>query len=282
MEIKVLICFCLLLVGMPISSAFAAFNRVVSLNPVVSEWVAEILGDGEAKRVMVGVSEYSNYPEYLQERVHVGPYPQLNIEKIAGLKPDLVLGAEEYNRAEQIEQLKRLKLNVRVLRRESFAGMAEWIEELGRALEQPTLAKKAAQKWRDGLAALQKPKAAPVKVFIEIQHVPLITVGGASFLTEALERVGYHNVFSQLESGYPKVSIEAVIKADPDRVFILDHAGSDAELDRSIADWNRFKSLSAVRTRRVTAISGDDFARCSLRLLNALKGLRSSHEGRTP
>ncbi|MBU6153624.1 MAG: hypothetical protein KGP28_04915, partial [Bdellovibrionales bacterium] len=130
--------------------------------------------------------------------------------------------------------------------------------------------------------ALGKVPGATSRVFIEIQHRPLITVGGDSYLSEALESVGLKNVFSSLRAGYPKVSIESVLSADPERILIMDHAGDPEELHESRKDWSRFQTLSAVRNRRVELISGDDFARCSLRLLNALKALRSRHEERDP
>jgi len=272
----------LVLCTLTATPAQAAFHRVVSLNPVVSEWVAEILGERDAMRVLVGVSEYSNYPNVLQKIEKIGPYPQLNIEKIAGLKPDLVLASEEYNRPEQLEQLRRLKLPLKVLSKETFHSMPEWILSLGSALQEVKKAARARNRWVNLKASLGAETQPSTRVFIEVQHQPLISVGSESFLTEALLAVGYQNIFSNLKSGYPKVSLEAVIKADPERIFILDHVGDEKSLNESKKDWARFRTLSAVKSAQISLISGDDFARCSLRLLNALKRLRSKHEERNP
>jgi iron complex transport system substrate-binding protein len=262
--------------------ARAGFQRIVCLNPVLSEWVAEILGREASLKRVVGVSEYSNHPAFLKEISSIGPYPKLHVERIAALKPDLVLGSEEYNIPEQLEQLKRLKLNVVSLKKESFHSMEEWIGSLGKALGEGEGASKAKVRWKSLREALRKTSGALQRVFIEVQHRPLIAVGGESFLSEALEVVGYQNVFSGIKSGYPKVSIESVLKADPERILILNHAGDSAEVAESKKDWTRFQTLSAVRSGRIELLSGDDFARCSLRLLNALKGLRSMHEERDP
>jgi len=88
-----------------------AYSRIITLAPVISEWTAEILGPESSKTKIVGVSEYSNYPLQLKSIQTIGAYPKLNIEKIASFKPDLVLASSEYNRPEQLEQLKRLKIN---------------------------------------------------------------------------------------------------------------------------------------------------------------------------
>jgi ABC-type Fe3+-hydroxamate transport system substrate-binding protein len=262
--------------------ARAAFQRIVCLNPVISEWVAEILGPEASLKRVVGVSEYSNHPVFLKEISRIGPYPRLHIERIAALKPDLVLGSEEYNMLDQVEQLKRLKLNVVSLKKESFGSMEEWIGSLGKALGESEGASRAKARWKNLREALRNSRLAPKRVFIEVQHRPLIAVGGESFLSEALEVVGYRNVFSDVKSGYPKVSMESVLKADPEWILILDHAGDSSEVMDSKRDWTRFQTISAVRSGRIKLLPGDDFARCSLRLLNALKGLRSMHEERDP
>ena len=67
------------------------------------------------------------------------------------------------------------------------------------------------------------------------------------------------------------------MKANPDFVFVLGHEQGADELDRSRREWGRFTQLRAVSQGQIEVLSGDDFARCSLRLLNALKRLRSRH-----
>ncbi|MBU6153962.1 MAG: ABC transporter substrate-binding protein, partial [Bdellovibrionales bacterium] len=139
---------CFLILFLFGAEARAGFRRIVCLNPVLSEWVAEILGRKVALQRLVGVSEYSNHPDYLRGVPEVGPYPKLHLEKIAGLKPDLVLASEEYNLPEQVGRLKRLKLNVRSVKKESFGSMEEWIDSLGGILEEPAGAADVRNRWK--------------------------------------------------------------------------------------------------------------------------------------
>ena len=254
----------LLMVLLPLGAQ--AFERIVTLSPLLSEWSAELLGDAKAKKVLMGVSEYSDFPEFLRGKPTIGPYHQLQVEKITALKPDLVLASEEYNLPNQIEQLRRLGLPVRVVKPERFNSMPEWIKDLGAILKEEAGAKKASGRWSRDMLALKKQKAHRPKkrVLIEIQHQPLITVGGVSFLSDAFLVVGLQNIFQSLQQGYPKVTKESVLKESPEEVYILDLRDNSEEFKRSKEDWGHFGF-------QVHLISGSDFARCTPRLLNALK-----------
>jgi ABC-type Fe3+-hydroxamate transport system substrate-binding protein len=251
--------------------AHAKPERIVTLTPVVAEWVSEILGPKTQTR-LVGVSEFSVYPNELKKLKSIGPYPQIQIEAVAKLKPDLVIALEGSNRSDQIEKLKRLQLNVQTLPPESIDRMGDWIEKLGTLLEEPEAAKRVRQQWEFELKSLEP--LSPRTVFFQVQGKPLITVGEGSFLTQAFERIGAKNAFSDLSQAYPKVSREAVLKVNPDEIWILDLNGQSREFESSQKDWEQFQTLNAVRNQKIKVLRGDDFARCSLRLLKALKSLK--------
>ncbi len=249
-----------------IAEAFAS-KKIVILAPVISEWTAEILGQEQTLKQVVGVSEYSHYPDYLKKIQTIGPYPQLHIEKIASLHPDLVLGSSESNLSEQIEKLRRLHLNVVLLKKETFQGMSEWIKELGKALEADASATQVAKHWLLAVGKLKVKHHPAKRMLIEVQDEPLITVGGGSFLNDAFSSVGYQNIFSALPQSYPKLSREAVLKEKPDVIFVMNVMGSDDSFEISKAKWKRFLKSDVI------SISADDFARCSFRLLKGIEAL---------
>ena len=270
-----LLCVCAgFFVSTALGSAAVAANRIITLAPVISEWTAELLGDAEAKVKILAVSEYSYYPSFLKSVQTVGAYHQLNIEKIAALKPDLILASSEYNRPEQLEQLRRLNLPVRVLPREDFDHLSGWIKTLGLELGKLKQAENASKAWAVQLAALrEKRRSVKRSLFLEVQHQPLVTIGGDGFLNEAFRAIGYENVFKDLKQSYPKVSKEAVLKANPETIFILDLGGRKEDFESARKDWQSFENLKAVKEGKVLMIAGDDFGRCSFRLLEALKKL---------
>jgi ABC-type Fe3+-hydroxamate transport system substrate-binding protein len=254
-----------------------AYERIVTLAPVISEWTALILGEDAAKKQIIAVSEYSHYPDYLRKTEVVGPYHQLNVEKIASLKPDLILGSAEYNRASQLEQLKRLQLPIRVLPKEKFLKMSEWVQELGQTLKEKDSSKQLATEWNQKVQELHRlklnPKKQKMRFFLEIQHLPLVTIGEDSFLNDAFQVMGYENIFAHIKQSYPKVSKEAVLKENPDVIFVLGLLGEEKDFKQSKLDWEKLKSMKAVQNQEIRELLGDDFARCSLRLLKALKQL---------
>jgi iron complex transport system substrate-binding protein len=256
-----LIIGCLIGLLLVSSNLAVASSRIISLNPMISEWSAQILGKDRALKTLIGASEYSHYPDYLKTVPTVGPYPSLQVEKILSMKPDLVIGSVEYNRPDQIEKLRKLKINIRMLPKEEFRNMGKWILELGEILGEKSAAKRLSDDWNRRAAGLAN-HGAPKKVFHQIQFQPLITVGSASFIHDVFEKIGYLNVFSHLNQAYPKVSKEAVLAQSPDVVLVFEMV-ANAEDRRKISD--------AWRNSKVLFLSGDDFARCSPRLLSAVE-----------
>ena len=234
-------------------------NRIITLNPMVAEWTAEIIGIEETQKRLIASSEYSNYPEILKKIPTIGPYPNIQIEKIVSLKPDLVIGSSEYNRPDQMALLKKLGLKVEILPKESFLKMGEWINALGSALGESDQAAKAVKNWELGLKKLVS-GGTRKKVFFLVQNQPLITVGSDSFINDVFDRIGYENIFKEISQSYPKVSKEAVLEKKPAEIFVFEMVKDQDDLRKVEQSWKKFK----IRT-----LNGDDFSRCSMRLLKA-------------
>jgi ABC-type Fe3+-hydroxamate transport system substrate-binding protein len=252
-----------LLLSVPLLQSMPAFaaDRIVALNPMISEWAAEILGKEAALKRIVGSSEFSNYPEYLKSVPTVGPYPNIQVEKVLSLKPDLVIGSVEYNRPDQIEKLRKLKLNVSMLPKEDFSEMESWILKLGELLGEKKKAALVSEKWNRKLIALRSSQKSK-SVFFQVQFQPLITVGSGSFLHAVFQKVGYRNIFAHLHQAYPKVSKEAVLERNPEMVFVFEMEVDSGDRKKSSETWKRSE---------IRFLNGDDFARCSPRLLTAVE-----------
>ena len=240
------------------------YSKIITLAPVLAEWTTEILGETNVKTTLIAVSEYSLYPHSLTEKPTIGAYFKLNVEKIAALKPDLIIASSVYNRPDQLEQLKRLNLPVQVMPAEKFSEMPTWIKTLGQILHEDGGTARASTRWSDEVKALEaKKKKIPESMFLEVQHSPLVTIGGESFLNEAFALVGFDNIFKALPQDYPKVSKESVLAKNPANIFILDLSGNPKDFEPAVADWGKFGKHPRI-------LSGDDFARCSFALLKGL------------
>lgn len=258
---RIWICFALTFL---FHASVEASERIVALNPMVAEWSAILLGKEAVLKKMVGTSEYSKFPDYLSSITTVGPYPKPQIETILSLRPDLVLGSEEYNRKEDLERIQSLGIRVMALPRESFEGMPEWILKLGKVLGVESRSLEESRNWKNALERL-KSISNGKRVFFQIQLNPLITVGQSSFINQAFLHLGFHNVFSDLKGSYPKVSREAVLVRKPESILVLEMIQNERERKQVFETWKK----SDIRF-----LDGDDFSRCSPRLLVALEKLR--------
>ena len=79
-------------------------RRIVSLAPHVTE----LLYAAGAGDKVVGVVQYSDYPEAAKKVARVGGYTSVDMEKVVALKPDLVLAWKSGNRDAHLDKLRGL------------------------------------------------------------------------------------------------------------------------------------------------------------------------------
>jgi iron complex transport system substrate-binding protein len=96
------------------------------------------------------------------------------------------------------------------------------------------------------------------------------TAGKGTFITQLIERAGGHNIASDLE-GYPQLSLEQVVAADPAFIILGDvRYGVTPE---SIAERPGWENLSAVKNGKVFPFNDDLVSRPGPRLVDALEEL---------
>ncbi|MDR4498032.1 MAG: helical backbone metal receptor [Candidatus Scalindua sp.] len=113
-------------------------ERIISVSPSVTE----ILGVIDADSMLVGVSLYSYYPSSVKDLPKVGSYVKPNIEQIISLNPDLVVMSFEGAPRSDVYKLRRLNVNVAVLRSEKFSDIIKNINWLGEVLQHQKKQKK--------------------------------------------------------------------------------------------------------------------------------------------
>ena len=215
---------------------------MVALAPHLTE-LAFAVGAGAA---LVGVVRYSDYPAEARALPMVGDAFALNFEAIAALKPDLVL----LWRSGLNERAKRAcaALGCRSTRARSAASRASptTLRRLGTLLGTEAAAGAAAQRLRARLAErceAQYAGRAPVRVFCQLWHEPLMTINREHLISEAITACGGVNVFGALPTLTPTVSWEAAVAADPQ--LIADRRRHQADRRATSRRWQRFARASA-------------------------------------
>lgn len=245
-----------------------AAKRIISLAPSLTELVYSA-GAGDQ---LVGVVNYSDYPEAALSVPIVGSYNALNFEVIMQLKPDLVLAWQSGNRPQDLDRLKRLGLNLLIRDTQHLDDIANLIEEIGRLSQQTQTASAEANRLRQQLNQLRTryQDAPKVRVFYQVWHQPTITINGEQFISQAIEVCGGQNVFADLSALAPHVNREAVIQKNPDMILL---GGLDHVQQKWLKDWQKIPQLQAVQNDHIYTLNADHFQRPTARLIDALDNL---------
>jgi cobalamin transport system substrate-binding protein len=254
-------------------------RRVVSLAPNLTETLFALgLGDR-----VVGVTDFCDYPPEAATREHVGGPVTPNLEKIAQLRPDLVLATRSGgNRLSTVQSLETLGIAVFVTDPHTVDDVIASTERIGNIAGAPDQARIVADGLRRRLSAVAERLSGskPVPVLLVVWPEPLITVGRNTFIADALRRAGAENVI-QTAQDWPNASLEEVARRQPQYlVFTSDHS---EESNRQIAEVSGrpgWRHLDAVRDGHVIVLS-ESIARPAPRLVDEIERLaRALHPER--
>ncbi len=223
-------------------------KRVVCLAPSLTETVYA-LGLGE---VVVGVTDFTDYPPEAQKKPSVGGLTDASLEKIVSLHPDLVLAIKELNQKETVEELERLGVPVYVVDPQGLRGIMASIQHVGDALNRTLDASrllKRLEERRAAVAARVERRPRP-KVFVVIWYDPVITAGSRSFITDLIGAAGGQSATADIDQAWPQISLEEVLRRSPDFLLLVQgiHGGISLDDLKLRAGWDQ---LEAVSNRRV-------------------------------
>lgn len=271
-----------LLVLLPLASAFGAISvvddanrtvtlasharRIVSLAPHATEM---LFAAGAGSRI-VGVTEFSDFPPEARRIPSVGSGLSLDLERIIQLKPDLIVGWNNGSAATQLARLESLGIPVFKTEPYDFPSIATAIERLAQLTGTEETGRAAADTFRARLRTLQDTyqQRRKIAVFYQIWRTPLMTLNGKHLVSSALELCGGTNIFASLPQLAPTVSVEAVLKANPEAII-----ASTGEQDDVLAIWLRFPSLKATARGNLMTVDGNLLNRSGPRILDGTEAL---------
>ncbi|MBB3258901.1 iron complex transport system substrate-binding protein [Paraburkholderia bannensis] len=250
----------------------APAQRVVSLAPHITELIYAAGGGTK----LVGAVSYSDYPPEAKAVPRVGDNRALDLERIAALKPDLIVVWRHGNAQQQLDRLRDLHIPLFFSEPHRLDDVATSLTRLGVLLGTEPTALAAASAYRRQIAQLRATYAqrAPVSVFYEVWDQPLMTINGESMISDAIALCGGRNVFAALRPLVPTLSTEAVIAANPDAI-VTASAGATAP-DRplpALERWRAWPQLKAVAHNKLYAIDGDLLSRAGPRIAQGAQKL---------
>jgi len=244
-------------------------KRIISLAPHVTEMIFA----AGAGHLLVGVSEYSDYPEQAKKIASVGNVFALDLERVLALKPDLIVIWGSGNAKQLAKKLRDNKVTVFESEPHNFEDIASSLERISTLAATETVGKNAAKLFRQRLQNLSdtyrlKDKEKAVNVFHQMIKSPLMTVNREHFISKMITLCGGHNVFAELKDISATITTEALLLANPDMIF---SSGKDDQELRQ--NWSQFPNLTAVKKQNFYSINGDWLHRAGPRILDGTEQL---------
>jgi iron complex transport system substrate-binding protein len=246
-------------------------TRIISLAPHITE---QLFAIGAGDRI-VGTTEHADYPPAAVAIPRVGRAHSLDLERIATLRPDLVVIWGSGFPPATVASVERLGVPVFISEPRTLGDVARSLERLG-VLTGRDGASAAAQ-FNAKVDALRRQYSAraPVRVFYQVWAAPLMTLSGRHVINEAIELCGGRNVFASLIPVAPQVSTEAVVAADPQVIITAEPAG---RLSTALSEWQRFPTLAATRHQQFVTLDADRINRHGPRLADEIATLCAAIE----
>ena len=235
--------------------------RIVSAAPNVTE-ICCALGLRES---LVGRTRYCDYPPEVASVPSIGALIDVNVERLLELRPDLIVVSGR-SRA-QTERFAGLGLRLESVPDASLHDLFVAIRRVGELTNRKRTAEQLCGAIRADLEAVTARFAdvPPTRVLLLTGTLsdpprPPYVAGPGSFYDELLRLAGHENVVPGAQGAFAPLSLEFIVRADPDVIIELDPDGQcrptgDADARRA---WAKVGKLRAATSSRIHVLTGPE------------------------
>ena len=244
-------------------------GRIVSLSPTATE---DLFAIGAGKQV-VAVDDQSNYPANAPHTKLSGYTP--NAEAIAAYHPDLVVVSADSSGI--VEALKKLSIPVILdTPAKGLAGAYAQLTQLGKATGHEAGAAVVVTRMKREIAkaVASVPKGSHLSFYEELSP-DYYSATSATFAGGALKLLGLKDIADAADksgSGYPKLSGEYILAANPDLIVLAD-TKCCKQSAATVAARPGWGTLTAVKDGGVVAVSDDIASRWGPRIVDFIQAV---------
>ena len=246
------------------------FERIVSLSPAATE-ILFAVGAGDE---VVARTDFCNYPQEVSNIFSVGGFDgkAFSMETIVAQDPDLVIattGMHDHLK----KPLEDLGITVFMSNTTDFETLYNEIIQIAELTGNEKTAKKIVSDMKDEIKDVNKKVKdfEPKTIYWEVWNDPYMSIGSKSYINEIISLAGGENIFASIEEGYPTVSEESIIVANPEYIGLpAGEWSTPAENFYARAGW---ENISAVQNKQVIYVTEDLVSRPGPRAALAVKEL---------
>lgn len=251
-------------------------QRIVSLSPSATEALYAV---GAGPQV-VAVDDQSTYPEQAPRTKLSGLTP--SPEQIAKHDPDLVVVSADVDKLSAA--LDKLGIETLVLPdaptlEDAYGQFRKLGEVTGHADEGRDVAARVKRDIAKVVKDTDLPKR-KLSYYHEVDQT-FYTATSATFIGEVYSLFGLRNIADgddpKANGGYPQLSAEKIIKANPDLIFLADTKCCGQNL-QAVAKRPGWRTLTAVKQRRVIALDDSIASRWSPRVVDLVRTVADAVE----
>ncbi|WP_078379194.1 cobalamin-binding protein [Sutcliffiella halmapala] len=246
--------------------------RLISLCPSNTELLHYLQLTDE----LVGVDDFSDWPEEIGHLPKLGPDLQIDMDKVATLNPDLVLASLSVPGMERnIEALQERKIPHIVLNPQSLQDIQDDLLKLGKLTNTNERARQVASSMRtmiNSYSELAATITSVPQIYWEWWPKPVFTPGNINWLTEISVLAGATNIFSDKQVANYQTDWQEVKERNPDVICMIWVGVKEAKMKpkhiKKRPDW---ADVTAVQSDNILVLEENLFCRPSPRLLAGLQ-----------
>ncbi len=270
-------------------------ERIVSLVPSDTLTIAALGCGGR----LVGRTDYCELPPEVAALPAVGGTKNPKIDAILALSPDLVVANQEENTRGDLEKLAQANIRVFIAFPKRVADGIAHMARLARILDvaRDPGAMSLVKEGYENLRAADAARASlrPVPTFCPIWMKPLMTIHGATFISDMLALCGAENVFAGRErryplaadlgaserrveaagrdTRYPRITLDEVVERRPELILLPSEPHPFSEDDATT-----FRALDTPASARdaVAFVDGKDICWYGARSVDGIQRLRAA------
>ena len=247
-------------------------QRIVSLSPTTTEMLFAV----DAGPQVVAVDDQSNYPAGAPKTDLSGFKP--NAEAVAAKNPDLVVLTDDIDKI--VDQLTKLKIPVfRVAAAKQLDDVYTEIGQLGTLTGHADEATALTERMKADIDKTVKgvpQRTEPLRYYYELDPT-FYSVTSKTFIGSIFGLFGMKNVADAADAdgskgGYPQLSQEALLKADPDMIFLAD-SKCCKQSPASVKARKGWSGITAVKTGQIVALDDDVASRWGPRVVDLVRSV---------
>jgi iron complex transport system substrate-binding protein len=243
-------------------------RRIVSLAPYITETLTYI---GLEHRI-VGLIANETLKTTEKTLPIVGNYESLGLETIVRLSPDLVVAWLSGNKKTDVKQLEHLGIKVYAHSPRSIHDISKLIRDLSVLAGKSENALEYKETFVRDIKVLKDTysKGKKVTVFYQVWREPLLTLNENHLITDLISLCGGRNIFSDAAAAVPQVSVETVIRAQPEAII---SSVDDNTFKETLAHWQQWPMIPAAKMEQIYNIPPSELQTFSPKILKGARKL---------